>query len=282
MSRSLEEFKPTAVLTDIDSTLLNSKRQLSLKNAEVIENYLIERQHKQKLPRLAICTGRHPATLVNTVLPIFNKLDPEAIHVVCDGAMLINSKAEVIWQEAISAPIVKKICTDIESLGASFGFGNGDTFYCGRSFYEERQGTELIKYVPAETITEDDSWLTSLICLTHLNNEAEAYIHGLNKTDFYLSKKTLSTFNHQPYYNLSLAGVSKAKGLQKWTEHYALQAENAVMIGDGPNDLEVMQDSIGVAVANADPEVKEMAKLVLDYSNDEDAVAYVLEKLMNL
>ncbi len=271
---------PQAVLTDIDRTLLNDNRQLSLKNTETIKNYLIERQQNPNLPRLGLCTARHPATLINTVLPIFAELAPESLHVVCDGAMLINSKAEVLWQEAISAPIVKKICTDIESLGASFGFGSGDAFYCGRLFYGERQGTELIKYLPAEQIEDENKWLTSLICLNHLNQAAEIYAQGLSKEDFNLSEKVLSTFNHQPYYNLSLAGISKAKGLKKWADYYGLRAEDTMMIGDGSNDVEAMKDTIGIAVANAEPAVKEVAKIVLDRSNDQDAIAWLLQEIL--
>jgi Cof subfamily protein (haloacid dehalogenase superfamily) len=282
MSRNFERFKPNAVLTDIDSTLLNSQRELSLKNTKAIRDYLIKRQENPDLPRLALCTGRHPATLINTVLPVFVELDPESLHIVCDGAMLINSKADVLWQEAISAPIVKKICTDIQSLGAGFGFGSGDAFYCSPLFYRDRQGTESIKYLAIDQIGDDQKWSTSLICFNNLNEAAEIYLQGLSKKDLHLSERTLSTFDNKPFYNLTLTNTSKAKGLQKWADYYGLTAAETIMIGDGFNDVEIMKNSVGIAVANARPEVKEIAKLVLEYSNDQDAVAYVLEQLMNL
>ena len=90
----------------------------------------------------------------------------------------------------------------------------------------------------------------------------------------------MSTFDQQPYYNLTLPGVSKVKGLKKWAEYYDLDAKEIMMVGDGDNDISAMKKSIGVAVANAKPEVKEVAKLILEHSNDEGAIAWLLQGIL--
>jgi Cof subfamily protein (haloacid dehalogenase superfamily) len=269
------------VLTDVDCTLLDSQRQLSIENRDAIIDYLIESQRNSSLPKLALCTARHPAALIKTVLPIFAKFAPESLHVVCDGAMIINAKAEVLWQEVINPLITKKICQDVEKLNGSFAFGNGRVFYCGKSFLEgRRQSSEPIDYLPYTDIKDDNNWTTGLIVINHLNESVEAYIQGLEEKNKFHLDKSLSTFDQQPYYNLTLPGVSKVKGLKKWAEYYDLDAKEIMMVGDGDNDISAMKKSIGVAVANAKPEVKEVAKLILEHSNDEGAIAWLLQGIL--
>jgi Cof subfamily protein (haloacid dehalogenase superfamily) len=283
MSKVKELPIPTGVLTDVDGTILDSDRQLSTTNLQAIRAYLIERQRNSALPPLALCTARHPAALVNTVLPVFAELAPDSIHVTCNGAMLNNAQAEVIWQEAINPSITQEICQEIEHLGGSFAFGSGEVFYCGTAFLEERlQTNEPIEYLHHSVIKDQQDWITSLIVINHLNKQIETYIQGLRKTlDFHL-QKIISTFNHQPYYNLTLANISKAKGLQMWAEYCQLNSKKVVMIGNGENDIAAMETGVGVAVANAKPAVKEVAQLVLEQSNDEDAVAWFLKEILEM
>jgi Cof subfamily protein (haloacid dehalogenase superfamily) len=271
---------PRGVLTDVDRTLLDSHRQLSIENRDAIVDYLIKSQHDSSLPKLALCTARHPAALIKTVLPVFTEFAPDSLHVVCDGAMIIDAKAEVLWQEAINPLIAKKICRDIEGLGGSFAFGNGRVFYCGQSFLEGRQSSEPIDYLPHANIKNDDNWTTGLIVINHLNESVEAYMQALEEKKIFQLDKLLSTFDQRPYYNITLSGVSKAKGLKKWAEYHRLDPKEIMMVGDGDNDIEAMVEGVGVAVANAKPAVKEVAEIVLERSNDECAVAWLLQKLI--
>lgn len=73
---------------------------------------------------------------------------------------------------------------------------------------------------------------------------------------------------------------SKAHGLQKLTEHLGLKPEDVMAIGDSDNDLDMLRwAGISVGMGNANKHVKE----VVDYitlNNDEDGVAYALEKYL--
>ena len=64
-------------------------------------------------------------------------------------------------------------------------------------------------------------------------------------------------------------------------EHYGLTAQNLIALGDGFNDLSMIQFAgMGVAVQNAQQVVKEAANYVSPYTNDEDAVALAIEKFV--
>ena len=73
-------------------------------------------------------------------------------------------------------------------------------------------------------------------------------------------------------------GVSKWSGVLYLADHLGIKRSEIVSIGDGKDDLEMIAGSgLGVAMGNAEPEIKKMAKWVTR-SNDEDGVSYMLKE----
>ena len=74
-------------------------------------------------------------------------------------------------------------------------------------------------------------------------------------------------------------GISKASGVEHVLEHENLKPVNAMMFGDGPNDMEIF-DYVGlkVAMGNATPELKEKADYVTG-TVEEDGIFNALEEL---
>jgi Cof subfamily protein (haloacid dehalogenase superfamily) len=80
---------------------------------------------------------------------------------------------------------------------------------------------------------------------------------------------------------ISGAGVSKAFALEELAAERNIKAEEVMAFGDMPNDLPMLAwAGHGVAVANAHPDVLDVADEVTA-SNDDDGVALVLERLLN-
>ena len=62
-------------------------------------------------------------------------------------------------------------------------------------------------------------------------------------------------------------------------KYYNVPLEKTVGIGDQTNDLPMICTAgLGVAVKNADDELKAKADYICDLTHEEDAVAYVIEK----
>ena len=75
-------------------------------------------------------------------------------------------------------------------------------------------------------------------------------------------------------------GVTKAVALANWAEERSVAAGQVWAFGDMPNDLPMIEwAGVGVAVANAHPEVLAAADLVVA-SNDDDGVAATVEPLL--
>jgi len=81
------------------------------------------------------------------------------------------------------------------------------------------------------------------------------------------------------YYNIVSPECSKGNAVKKFCEIFNIAKENTIAIGDDHNDVSMFEEvGTKVVVANALPNVLEMADLVIG-SNDDDGVAKFLDNL---
>ena len=73
--------------------------------------------------------------------------------------------------------------------------------------------------------------------------------------------------------------VHKATGLSKLIEYLGIDQSQVMACGDEANDLSMIEwAGLGVAMQNAVPAVKAVANVVTPMTNDEEAVAWAIEK----
>lgn len=107
---------------------------------------------------------------------------------------------------------------------------------------------------------------TAIDCLRKLSDEIAARFPEI--------KVTSSTWNN---IELNIRTAHKGNALKRFAEHLGFTLGNCMAFGDGMNDFTMVEAAgVGVAMANAEPEVKRVAKVVT-VSNDEDGVAAVLD-----
>ena len=88
-------------------------------------------------------------------------------------------------------------------------------------------------------------------------------------------KVTASTWNNL---ELNIKTAHKGNALKRFAEYLGFTLENCMAFGDGMNDFTMVEAAgLGIAMANAEPEVKRVAKWIAP-SNDEDGVAAGLVK----
>ena len=90
-------------------------------------------------------------------------------------------------------------------------------------------------------------------------------------------KVTSSTGNN---IELNIKTAHKGYALKHFAEHLGFTLDNCMAFGDGLNDFTMVEAAgLGVAMANAEDEVKRVAKFVT-LSNDEDGVAAALARFL--
>jgi Cof subfamily protein (haloacid dehalogenase superfamily) len=91
----------------------------------------------------------------------------------------------------------------------------------------------------------------------------------------------LEVFRSEPYFlEIMPKGINKAKAIGILLDHLGYSKEELIACGDGFNDVHMVEYAgLGVAMANACEQVKTVADFVTK-SNNDDGVAYVVEKFM--
>lgn len=75
-------------------------------------------------------------------------------------------------------------------------------------------------------------------------------------------------------------GISKASGLRWLGDRLGIPMKEMMVFGDSGNDMEMIREAgIGVAMANAEPEVLQIADFITR-SNDESGIAYAIHEYL--
>ena len=89
----------------------------------------------------------------------------------------------------------------------------------------------------------------------------------------------LSIYRSEPYFiEIMPRGVDKGAAIAGLIERLGLEREDVIACGDGLNDLAMIKYAgLGVAMGNAQPEIKAAADVVTG-TNDEDGLVSVIEQ----
>ncbi len=109
------------------------------------------------------------------------------------------------------------------------------------------------------------------------NKMAFPYTFGV-KSSYYKSQSQGGTY----YLEIRKMGCSKGDGLKKLLRFTNINIKDTAVVGDWYNDKSLFEnDALKIAMGNAVPELKKMADLVLNKTNNEDGVADFLGMLFN-
>jgi Cof subfamily protein (haloacid dehalogenase superfamily) len=252
--------KPHTILAlDLDDTLLRSDATISDRTHNALA------QWRAAGHAVVVATGR-PTRSIAAVLP-------EDLHTVpwitYNGAY-IYLDGECIYENLISPEATHTIIDLVMKVlpECALGLEIGDTLFLNRAINR----TSPYSIVDLTTVAHEPA---AKILFFHQNfADLEEILQTLpDNTRAMLSDK----------YNLVqiLASTAdKTHALRFLVERMGLTMAQVVAVGDDINDVDMIRDSgLGIAVANAIPAVKAVAKRVT-LSNDEDGVAQVIEELL--
>lgn len=243
----------SVIFFDIDGTLLNHEKKLPTSTKEAIFEL------KRLGHEVAIATGRAPFMFVDLLeeLGINTYVSYNGQYVVLNGDVLYTNPLNITALKQLTDRALSNehpvVYMDHEDMKANVP---------EHSFIKESIDTLKISTFPTydpHYYKERNLYQTLLFC-----PEGEESQYEQNFTEFDFIRW------HPVSVDVLPKGGSKAKGIEKIVEKLGYQEEHVYAFGDGLNDIEMLSTiKNSVAMGNAEPEVKRVAKYVTTSVEDD-------------
>jgi len=225
---------------------------------------------------VVVVTGR-------MVQSVRQALEPAQLRapVICyQGAVVADADGKWLRHEPLPLELAR------ETIGALAGEGFSPNVYVEDELYvasdtQEARAYAALNRIDFHVVGDLLEWLadppTKLVCVgdPHALDELEVRMKERFAGREYISKSL-------PHFlEFAQAGVTKGSGLDFLSEHLGFSRERTISFGDGENDVELVEwPGYGIAVENAHPRVKAVARWICPPAADE-GVAQVLEALLD-
>ncbi len=266
------KYTEVALFTDLDGTLFNSESRVSEKNKDAIRRFTAQGGS------FGISTGRGPVN-AKFMLP---GVELNGWSVVLNGAEAYNfAEDSTAFRTYLNKHAAEKLmnwviqefpevnimlCTESRLLFPS------NPAYENRWFVDAHQPMDVVSMEEAKC----SNWLKILFCAPREILE-QIHSYGILRG---MEELMTSIYTSPVYLEYMPPKVNKGLCLQRLRRVPDLRERTFIAIGDYTNDLELLQEAdVAVAVANALPEVKQVADHVI-CSNEEDAIAYLIDVLI--
>jgi Cof subfamily protein (haloacid dehalogenase superfamily) len=268
-------MKYKAICSDIDGTLLNSIRDLSPRLVQAVNRF------PEKFP-VILASSRMPDAMRHLVTDLRKDSQPLIAY---NGGFVLSSVGEILEDVSIPVGLVEKILRLTERSKIHISLYQGENWYEEKDDYWSQREVKNTKVQctwmkgldVVDLWSKDNSGAHKVMCMGDSNeiNWLFGELHFAHANDLHLYRSS------DTYLEIAPKAISKATGLRKILAHeYEFEMESVIAFGDNYNDIDLLQSvGWGVAVENAKPEVKAVAKEITLH-HKEDGVAAVLEKLL--
>lgn len=251
-------FNKVIIMTDLDGTLLDDKKQIAEKDIEAIERFRAGGGH------FTIATGRGHLMARGIV----EKLNIHEPCVIFNGAAVYDfDEQKFLWH----SDMPKCARTYIKDLQDNFP-DIGIEILCEDIIYVTRNNPTVVEHMKIESLTPtyadiddvpDAGWLKVLIAYP-----PERIDTVIEYTKKHCADNVNWVHSSPMYYEMLPEGISKGAGYKKLLAITGRENLFTAAAGDFGNDRDMVRDAdLGVAVANALDSVKEVAKLVVCDNN---------------
>lgn len=268
--------KVKMIAIDMDGTLLNKQKKISPYTKEVLERAMGEGVY------VVAATGRS----IHTMPEPFMELEGVKYAICSNGACVMDiEKKEALYRDLIPKESISSI------LEVLYKYNSYREAFCDGWGYADKSQYEIIKkYFPshvAPIILESRIFVDDLkkyieekkvdcdklhIMFTDIE-EREMVVEEIKKLGAYeLDSAMMRSIE------LTAPGVCKGSGIIKLGNYLGIDKDEIMAIGDAMNDASMLREAgYSVAMENALPEIKEIAKFITD-TNDNDGVGKAVAK----
>ena len=261
------KFDGITIVTDMDGTLLTSDKKISQKNKEAIEFF------RQNGGTFTVASGR----IYPKVLMYAEELKLNTPFISHNGCVIYDySNDNVVYKRVFDKKVIdilNKMMNDFPDYGFEAAALDDVYFLRDGEFVQKHIFDE--EFTNLKWINPDEiNFEVTKILIAH-SPEKISELEKIVPPVYY----NYSAFRSDLYYfELAPLGVSKGSALPELKKILGEKAKKIYTIGDNINDLEMIKEAdVGVAVKNALPGLKENADFILPYTNNENAIAGLIE-----
>lgn len=260
------------IAIDMDGTLLNEQKEISSET----KKYLKALESKGHI--IVLASGRP----LRAIKVFYNQIGLHSPLICYNGAYCYHPYEKDFNETHYTFPkeIVKKIYEDVKPYIKNVMCETNDKIWLEKkdehlATFFWHSGMNII-YGEIDKTLSEDPW-TMLMQgngqqYDNLIKEATRKHPGFDVRFWYESE----------YSEIYYTKTSKAACLKRILEYYNISKNNLICIGDADNDIEMVSYAgIGVAMNNANDNLKKIATIVSKYDNNHDGVKKVLEEILN-
>ena len=267
-------MKYKLLVLDLDGTLTNSQKNITEHTLQALINA------QEQGVKIVLASGRP----TYGVAPLADKIQLgkyEGYILSYNGGEIIDWKTrEIMYKNLLDAEIIPYLYQCAKDNGFAIVTYDGKYVLTENPDDPYVQKEALLNVMQIKKVTNFLAAIKHPLAKCLIVGEPER-LAELEKEMYNHLHGKMGVFRSEPYFlELVPLGIDKAQSLSVLLDKINIKQEEIIAIGDGFNDLSMIKYAgLGVAMANAQPVVKENADFVT-LSNDEDGVAYVMEKFI--
>lgn len=262
------------LVLDIDGTLTNSKKEID----ENTRKGLIRIQERGHIVILA--SGR-PTPGMKTCAEVLELSKYGGYLLSFNGGRIINCKSgEIVFQKVLPEYVIAGLYKFAIDHGCGLVTYLGEHIISGTrtdEYMELESRINGMKIKQVENFAEYSEYQLNKCLMTAEPEKAKQYVEELNRK----YGDILSIYRSEPFFiEIMPLGVDKATSLDRMLKTVGLKREDTICCGDGFNDMSMITYAgVGVAMENAQKEVKEAADYITA-SNDQEGIVQVIKEFI--
>lgn len=265
-------MKYKILITDFDGTLSCGESSISIENLKAINEFI------SRGGIFCVCTGR----MRMGILHVLDRYCVKGVMACFNGAEVINlDTKEIIVNRPILNADAVELLEEIQSCGAYV-----QAYYDNKLIIDHRtENTSAYEKMSNIVATVVDQKLSEHFKLVKKNTSKLLVFDDpkiIDATYEVLQLKFGQKFkivrSNPVHIEITHPDVSKASAVDAIANYYGYTAKDVVAVGDAGNDCAMlMRAGLGIAVSNAEEVAKQSADVVLEISNEQNAIKFVID-----
>lgn len=259
---NLDDYK--LVVCDMDGTLLNDEKELSS------EVSWIKEKLRSKGIDFTLASGRNIHILENYIQQI--KIE---VPVICNNGANIFYHSKCLHQQNINMDDLESATKVLEENNIGYiAYANDEVFVRKTNpiipFIKRLEGKVDITYTT--TFVRPKKAILKLVCIDEDDNKMKR----IQKELEFICKESILLKSEGSIYTFSDRLATKGEAIHRLCNYLNIKEEQVLVFGDNYNDISMFEVAgYGVAVENAEPALKEVAKAFCGSNRNNGVIEYL-------